>query len=41
MNAEDLVVDDYTQGEEVKHVGEVMPDVCIAVFARAFSVEAI
>lgn len=39
--AEDLVVDDNREGQKVKHVGEVVPDVGVAVFARAFCVEAV
>jgi len=39
--AEDLVIDDDGEGKEVEHVGEVMPYVRIAVFPRAFGVEAI
>ena len=41
MHAEYLVVDDDGEGEEVEHVGEVVPDVSVAVFAVAFSVEAV
>ena len=41
MHAEDLVVDDDREGEEVEHVGEVVPDVRVAVFAVAFGVEAV
>ena len=41
VHAEDLVVDDDGQGEEVEHVGEVVPDVGVAVFAVAFGVEAV
>lgn len=41
MHAEDLVVDHNAESEEVKHVGEIVPDVGVAIFARAFGVEAI
>ena len=41
VDAEDLVVDDDGEGEEVEHVGEVVPDVGVAVFAVAFGVEAV
>lgn len=41
MDAEDVVVDHHAQRKIVKHVGEVVPDVCAAVFATALGVEAI
>ena len=41
VHAENLVVDDDGEGEEVEHVGEVVPDVGVAVFAVAFGVEAV
>ena len=41
MYAEDLVVDDYTQGKEVEHVREIMPDISIAILSSAFCVEPI
>lgn len=41
MNTEDLIVNDNAEGEEVEHVGEVMPYVCVAIFPRAFGVEAV
>ena len=41
VHAEYLVVDDDGEGEEVEHVGEVVPDVGVAVFAVAFGVEAV
>lgn len=41
VDAEDLVVDHHAQGEEVEHVGEVVPDVGVAVFPDALGVEAI
>ena len=39
--AEDLVVDDAGQAEVVEHVGEVVPDGRVAVFAAALGVEAV
>lgn len=41
VHAEDLVVDDDRQGQEVEHVGEVVPHVGVAVLARALGVEAV
>lgn len=41
MHAKDLVIYDNTECEEVEHVGEVVPDISVAVFARALGVEAI
>ena len=41
VHAEDLVVDDDGEGEEVEHVGKVVPDVGVAVFAVALGVEAV
>lgn len=41
MNAEYIVVNDYTQGEKIEHVCEVVPHVGIAIFAVAFCVESI
>jgi len=41
MYAEYLVVNDNAEGEVVEHVGEVVPDIGVAVFARAFCVEAV
>lgn len=39
VDAEDLVVDDDAEGQEVEHVGEVVPHVGVAVFARTLGVE--
>jgi len=39
--AKDLVVDHHGQSEEVEHIREVMPHICVAVFPCAFGVEAI
>lgn len=33
MDAEDLVIDDHAQGKEIKHVGEIVPDIRITIFA--------
>lgn len=41
VDAENLVVDDNTEGEEVEHVGEVVPNAGVAVLARALGVEAV
>lgn len=41
VDAEYLVVDDDGERQEVEHVREVVPDVGVAVFARALGVEAI
>ena len=41
MYAKDLVVDYNAQGEEIEHVGEVVPNVRIAVFSSAFCVKAV
>lgn len=41
VDTEDLVVDDDGEGQVVEHVGEVVPDVCVAVLAAAFRVEAV
>lgn len=41
MYAEDIVIYDDGECEEVEHVCEVVPDVGIAVFAAALGVEAV
>ena len=41
MEAEDLVVDERGEREVVEQIGEVFPDVCIAVFSEALIVETI
>lgn len=33
MQAEDLVVDEGGEGKIIEEVGEILPDVCVAVFA--------
>lgn len=39
VDAEDLVVDDDGEGEEVEHVGEVLPHVGGSVLSHALGVE--
>jgi hypothetical protein len=39
MNAEYPIVDDYTQGQEIKHVGEVLPDDRGSVLPYTFRIE--
>jgi len=41
VHAEDLVADDDGQRQEVEHVGEVVPDVGVAVLAGTLGVEAV
>ena len=41
VDAEDLVVDDDRQGEEVEHICKVVPHVCVAILAGALGVEAV
>lgn len=41
MKAEDLVLNECSKGKVVEKVGEVLPDIGIAVLAQAFVVEAI
>ena len=41
MNAENLVVNDDAESEEVKHVRKIVPYIGVSIFARAFSIEAI
>lgn len=41
MYTENLVVYYDTERQEVKHVGEVVPDVGIAILSRALGIEAI
>jgi hypothetical protein len=36
-----LVVDDDGQGQVVEHIGKVVPNIGVAIFATAFSVEAV
>lgn len=32
MNAEDLVIDDHTEGQKIEHIGKVVPNTRVAVF---------
>lgn len=41
VDTEDFVIDYYTQREVVKHVGEVVPDIGVAVFAGTLGVETV
>ena len=41
METEDLVVNECSQGQVVEEVGETLPDICIAIFAQTFVVEAV
>lgn len=41
MHAEDLIVDDNAERQEIKHVREISPNIWTAVFARAFCVETV
>ena len=36
-----LVVDDHTEGKKVEHVGEIVPDVGVAVLAIALGIETV
>ncbi len=37
--AEDLIIDHHRQGQKIEHIGEVMPNIGIAVLAITFCVE--
>lgn len=41
MEAEDLIFDDGSQGQVVKQLSELLPDICVAVFTQAFIIETI
>ena len=41
MQTEDLVLDEGGEGEEVEEVGEVLPDVGVAVLAQSLVVKAV
>ena len=41
MNAEYPIVDDHAQGQEIKHVGEVLPDDRRSVFPYTFRVKSV
>ena len=36
-----LIVDDNAQSKEIEHVGEVVPNVGVAILARALGIEAV
>lgn len=41
MEAEDLIIDEGSKREVVEEIGEVLPDVGIAIFAKTFVIETI
>ena len=41
MKAEELILDDSSEREEVKELGETFPDIRVSVFSAALIVEAI
>ena len=41
MQAEDLALNDCSQREEVKKLGEELPDISVSVLSQAFVVEAV
>jgi hypothetical protein len=41
VDAEYLVVDHHAQGKEIEHVGEIVPDISIAVFSCTLRVKSI
>jgi hypothetical protein len=41
METEDTISHNSSHGKVVKGVGEVLPDVCIAVFSKTFIIESI
>jgi hypothetical protein len=41
MRAKHRVVDDRRNGEIVKHVGKVLPHICVSVLADAFLIESV
>jgi hypothetical protein len=41
MDAENLIVYDHTESEEVEEIGEVMPNIRIPVFSRTLCIESI
>lgn len=41
MHTEYIVVDNRTQGKEIKHIRKVMPDIGVAVLPRTFCIEPI
>lgn len=41
VQTEDLVVDERGEREVIEKVGEVLPDICVSVFAQTLVVEAV
>jgi hypothetical protein len=41
MKTENLVIDQGSEGEVVKEVGEILPDISVSVFAKTFVVETV
>lgn len=41
VHAEDLIVYDHGKREEVEHIGEIVPNICVAIFTIAFGIEAV
>ena len=41
MHAENLIVNHDAEGQEIKHIREIVPDVGVAVLAGTFGVEAV
>ncbi len=41
MHAEDLVVDDHTQGQKIEHVGKVVPDIGVSIFPCTLSIKTV
>lgn len=41
VKTENLVVDQGSEGEVVKEVGEILPDISVSVFAKTFVVETV
>lgn len=41
MDTKYLVIDDNTQGKEVEHVCEVVPDIRISIFPSTFRIETV
>jgi hypothetical protein len=39
VDAEDLVIDNNAQREEIKHIRVIVPDIGIAIFSSTFRVE--
>lgn len=41
VDTEDLVIYNNTQSKKIEHVGEIVPDIGVAVFSSAFGVETV